>query len=317
MQRILLYVTSLIVVSSCVQFAGSGLHGAEPPGPRSRQEIEAVLAQAPAPAASSELRQLRIVLLANRKDHGLHEHDYPLWMERWKVLLGGGEAGASNVNLYLPAADSRQGPQPGAANVVVQTAMDWPSPAQWADADLVVAFMGTGGIWNAARLGDLRALLDRGGGFVSVHSAIIAEQPTARPLAELTGLAWESGYTLFRHGPVNLKIVGRQHAICKGLPEQIHFEDETYWPLVGDSSRVAVLATAEEQDRQTGQRRDQPMFWAHNRGKGRVYGCILGHYTWTFDDPYFRILLLRGMAWAANESPYRFDPLVLRGISGS
>ncbi len=42
--------------------------------------------------------------------------------------------------------------------------------------------------------------------------------------------------------------------------------------------------------------------------------CILGHYTWTFDDPYFRILLLRGMAWAAGESPYRFERLVLRGI---
>jgi hypothetical protein len=32
------------------------------------------------------------------------------------------------------------------------------------------------------------------------------------------------------------------------------------------------------------------------------------------DDPYFRILLLRGMAWAAGESPYRFDELVTRGI---
>src|SRR5690606_6796201 len=30
-------------------------------------------------------------------------------------------------------------------------------------------------------------------------------------------------------------------------------------------------------------------------------------------DPYFRIMLLRGMAWAAGESPYRFDPLVLCG----
>ena len=47
----------------------------------------------------------------------------------------------------------------------------------------------------------------------------------------------------------------------------------------------------------------------------RVFGCTPGHYTWTFDDPYFRIIFLRGMAWAAGESPYRFDPLVMRGIA--
>jgi type 1 glutamine amidotransferase len=55
------------------------------------------------------------------------------------------------------------------------------------------------------------------------------------------------------------------------------------------------------------------MFWTHQPGPGRVFGCVLGHYTWTFDDPYFRVLVLRGIAWAAGESPYRFDPLVLRG----
>ena len=57
----------------------------------------------------------------------------------------------------------------------------------------------------------------------------------------------------------------------------------------------------------------QPVFWTYEYGKGRVFGCVPGHYVWTFDDPYFRILLLRGMAWAAGESPYRFDSLVLRG----
>jgi hypothetical protein len=39
---------------------------------------------------------------------------------------------------------------------------------------------------------------------------------------------------------------------------------------------------------------------------------VPGHFTRTFADPYFRILLLRSMAWTAGGSPYRFDPLVLR-----
>jgi type 1 glutamine amidotransferase len=40
----------------------------------------------------------------------------------------------------------------------------------------------------------------------------------------------------------------------------------------------------------------------------------LGHFDWTFDDPFFRTILLRGIAWTAGESPYRFDSLIARGI---
>lgn len=316
---------TLALVSLCPAFPMYAVRGAVPPPPRDIQEVRAVLAQAPMPPAG-ELRPLKIVLAANRKDHGPHEHDYPRWMERWSVFLGGPRpggplrgqaAGAAPVNLYGPAADLSQGPPPGAANVTVETARDWPSAEQFASADLVVVFIGTGGFWNEARLRDVKALLDRGGGFVAVHSTIIAEQPTARPLAESIGLAWESGYTLFRHGPVDLKIVVPEHPICKGLPQQIHFEDETYWPLVGDASRIDLLATADEKAKDSDQLRPEPMFWTLAVGRGRVYSCVLGHYTWTFDDPYFRILLLRGMAWAAGESPYRFDPLVLCGARTS
>ncbi len=303
------------IISLCPALSVNSVRGAVPPPPRDIQEVRAILAQAP--PSAGELRPLTVVLAANRKDHGPHEHDYPRWMERWNVLLGGREAGPAPVNLYGPAADLSQGPPPGAAKVKVEIAKDWPSAEQFAQADLVVVFIGTGGFWNEARLQVVKALLDRGGGFVAVHSAVIAEPPTARPLAELIGLAWESGYTLFRHGPVDLKIVAPEHPICKGLPHQIHFEDETYWPLVGDASRINLLATADEKAKDSDQMRPQPMFWTLTVGKGRIYSCVLGHYTWTFDDPYFRILLLRGMAWAAGESPYRFDPLVLCGARTS
>lgn len=307
---------TMMMVSVFFVLCAHSARGAVPPPPRDIEEVRAALAQAPKPPAG-ELRPLKIVLAANRKDHGPHEHDYPRWMERWNVLLGGKEAGSGPVNLYGPAADLSQGPPAGAANVKVETARDWPSAEQFARADLVVVFIGTGGFWNEARLRDTKALLDRGGGFVAVHSTVIAEQPTAKPLAESIGLAWESGYTLFRHGPIDLKITAPEHPICRGLPLQIHFEDETYWPLVGDASRIHLIATADEKAKDSDQVRPEPMFWTLTVGKGRVYSCVLGHYTWTLDDPYFRILLLRGMAWAAGESPYRFDPLVLCGARTS
>lgn len=306
-----LCVVRIAALSFCLHLDADPTPGATPPPARNRQEVEAVLALAPKAPPTSELRPLELVLVANRKDHGFEEHDYPLWMERWKVLLGGKKADAEQVNLYGPA--SAEGPPPGAPKVTVQIAQAWPTPEQWSRADLVVAFFGTGGIWNEAKLRDLKAFLEWGGGFVAVHSAIIAEQPHARSLAELIGLAWEGGYTLFRHGRIDLKITAREHPICKGLPPQFRFLDETYWPLVGDASRIGLLATADEQAKDSGRLQPEPMFWTYSAGKGRVYSTILGHYTWTFDDPYFRILLLRGMAWAAGESPYRFDSLVLCG----
>ena len=281
---------------------------AEPPPKRDIAGVRQVLAKAPKAPPESAMRSLRIVLVANRKDHGPHEHDYPRWMERWKALLGGSRSEA--VNVYGPPSEARS---PGAVKVTVETATDWPTADQFNGAALIVAFFGTGGIWNEAKLGDLQRYLARGGGFVTIHSAVIAEKPHAAPLAQLLGLAWESGHTLYRHGALDLKISAPEHPICKGLPERIKFEDETYWPLISGSPRVTVLGTADEPARGSGKLEPQPMFWTHEAGRGRVFNSILGHYTWTFDDPYFRILLLRGMAWAAGESPYRFDPLVLAG----
>jgi type 1 glutamine amidotransferase len=170
---------------------------------------------------------------------------------------------------------------------------------------------------NEQKLKDLEEFLSRGGGFVILHPAVIVPEgkDIVGQLAKLIGLAWEYDYTRWRHGPMDLKIAAPEHPICLGLPETIHLLDEAYWPLKGDLSKVTVLATSNETISEDSQwTKPEPMFYAYECGKGRVFSCILGHYTWTFDDPYCRILLLRGMAWAAGESPYRFDRLVLRGI---
>ena len=44
-----------------------------------------------------------------------------------------------------------------------------------------------------------------------------------------------------------------------------------------------------------------------------VVVSIPGHFAWTFDDPLFRVLLLRGIAWAAREPVDRFNDLVTPG----
>lgn len=307
-----IYVLIVMAISSQV---ASSLWAVEAPKLRSRSELEAVLAKAPKPPTRRKLRELNIVLVAFKKDHGPNEHDYPLWQKRWAVLLGGKEAGqAKQVNLYGPAPKAKRA-LAGAPKVKVSTANGWPSKEQLKTADLIAAFCYVQ--WDEQKLRELEKFLARGGGFVILHPAVIVPKgkDVTEQLSKLIGLAWEYDYTRWRHGPMDLKIAALDNPICLGLPKTIHLLDEAYWPLKGDLSKVTVLATSDETISEDSQQtKPEPMFYTYEYGKGRIFSCILGHYTWTFDDPYFRILLLRGMAWAAGESPYRFERLVLRGI---
>ncbi len=83
--------------------------------------------------------------------------------------------------------------------------------------------------------------------------------------------------------------------------------DESYWNLLGETASVSLIGTGLED----GQPR--PLFWARQTGRGRVFVSIPGHFTWTFDDPLFRVLILRGIAWTANEPVDRFNELTTLG----
>jgi hypothetical protein len=89
-------------------------------------------------------------------------------------------------------------------------------------------------------------------------------------------------------------VASTNHAVTYGL-KQLNLLDEPYWPMVGDTNRIEVLAVADVD----GEAR--PLVWTFQQGKSRVFASIPGHYDWTFDDPLFRILALRGVAWAAGE----------------
>ena len=52
----------------------------------------------------------------------------------------------------------------------------------------------------------------------------------------------------------------------------------------------------------------RPLIWTFEQKKGRVFAAIPTHYTWTWEDPVMRALLMRGIAWAANEPLDRLMP---------
>ena len=287
---------------------------AEPPAAPDRGDVERVLAAAPRESLDeTALRPLCIVLWADRKDHGQNEHDYPRWQARWSLLLGGTSASSeAAANLYGPDLYGPDLADPdvraGAAKVEVQRAWNWPEPEQWARADLMVVYAYVP--WTPERREQVSAFLQRGGGLVLIHSATWIRPEPSPEIAELTGVG---GFRLWRHGPLDLELTASKHPILAGLPPRLRWVDEPYWPPTPTADGAQVLATSREKiARGAEETASQPQFWTYAVGRGRVFGCVPGHYTWTFDDPYFRLLLLRGMAWAAGESPYRFDPLVLR-----
>jgi putative heme-binding domain-containing protein len=245
------------------------------PAARTRAEIAPFLT---APDRDSS-KPLRILLCSGPKDHGVDEHDYPVWLDRWSKLLA--------------LAD----------NVTIATHSGFTSAGQLAKCDVAVFYSANPG-WDGSAAKVLDEFQKRGGGLVYLHYGIEGGKDPMG-LAERVGLAFYA--SAFRHGPMELIFNDTAHPITQGF-SRIKFLDESYWALKGDPKRVHDLADSVED----GQPR--PQLWTMEREKGRVFVCIPGHYMWTFDDPLYRVLVLRGIAWAAGEADVnRFNELALIG----
>ncbi|MFN0125504.1 MAG: ThuA domain-containing protein [Verrucomicrobiales bacterium] len=241
-----------------------------PPAPRKwsgmPEALRDVMNRQPGDAARA--RPLRVLLSAGPKDHGPGEHDYPLWQKRWTTLLG------------------------MAPGVTVANAWEFPRPEQLAEADVTVFFSRNQG-WGPRAAQLLDEYQERGGGLVYIHWAVEGGKD-AELLAERIGLASDAAGTKYRHGGFDLIFPAPEHPVTKDFPT-LHFTDETYWSLRGNESRLRVLGTVVEE----GSPRTE--LWSMERKKGRVVGCVPGHYTWTFDDPLFRVLVLRSICWASKQ----------------
>ncbi|MEO2045364.1 MAG: ThuA domain-containing protein [Pirellulales bacterium] len=197
--------------------------------------------------------------------------------------------------------------------VTVDLAHQFPTADQWKQADLVVFYLQMQPM-TAEQFRMMDAYLERGGGMVAIHSAFI-QGPVGSQVAERFGLAWNGKRTRWGVLPLTSKVVQpRSHGVFDGFPNQLALVDEHYWNLGGKLEQLTVLATSQagpERASKGPPRPEQldgkpwPLFWSREIGKGRVFGSIPGHNFFTFNDPYYRIILLRAMAWTMRES---FDP---------
>ncbi len=104
------------------------------------------------------------------------------------------------------------------------------------------------------------------------------------------------------HGPFHVEISSVKHPITTGL-QPFDTDDELYFHQIG-TQPITPLATAHSKTTKM----DEPMAWAYNYGKGRIFQTLLGH-----DGRAVRMagsLIRRGTVWASKKNPLTFDPPV-------
>jgi type 1 glutamine amidotransferase len=251
-------------------------------------------------------RDLKIVWVWGvDKNHDRGGHEYGWVMDRF-------------VNTLLP-----QVPR-----VTAEHVMYFPTEEQWKTADLIVFYAQYRKTWGEKEYGLMDAFQARGGGMMFFHLAIL--EGSGDELAKRIGFAFghggaPNGSTLWgpSPGPVTLTDAGSRLPILRRFPKELEFADELYWNLHGDQDSVTTLLTSQggPTNASTGPPKPEeldgkswPIMWRTERNTGRVFGTVLGHNYFTFNDPYFRIILLRAMAWTLNESFDPFKPLVMSNL---
>lgn len=104
------------------------------------------------------------------------------------------------------------------------------------------------------------------------------------------------------YGPFRVDMTRARHPITAGLAP-FETTDELYFQQMGDLP-ITPLVTAHS--KVTG--KDEPLAWAYDYGKGRIFQTLLGH-----DEKSVRMagaLIRRGAVWASRRQQTRFDPPV-------
>lgn len=266
---------------------------------RDAAEIERIVGPSENQEPPRDLNILWVWGVDRDHDKGIHAYD-------WTMDLF--------VNKLLPTVP----------RVTATQTMHFPTEGQWETADLVVFYSGMDKAWEKEHYDSIDSYQERGGGLIFLHLALL--QASGEELAKRIGLAFGTGNAPngpTKYGvlpsPVSLTPAAADSPILERFSPDLELVDELYWNLTGDPERVTTLVTSpagpefatpappkpEDLDGQA-----WPVMWTMEKGPGRVFATVLGHNYFSFNDPFFRIILLRAMAWAMKESFDPFRPLV-------
>ena len=272
------------------------------PQPNARMPKAELLKLTGDPDGARLSRDINLLWLTGPEDHGGGEHDYIRIKE-----------------LFVPMLDA-------IPRITVEEAFQFPSQEQFDRADVMIQYLHLPDL-SDEQFAMLKGFVEGGGGIVSIHeSCIMRPVGRAKKLAECIGCSWKgnsaSRWSKFGHG--HQLFLDTEHPAFKGLPKSVLLNDESYWNLLAEEEVrvIGALHPAEDGTPRSfaevlasKQSRSQA-FWTYTPGKVRVFGTTTGHYTYTYYDPIYRLLLMRGLAWVLDEDPLPLMPVVFEGITG-
>ncbi len=239
-------------------------------------------------ALTATAAPLRVFIRGGEKSHGPNAHEHERFLNDWKPFL------------------TQRG-------MVVDGAKAWPSAEQLAQTDVLVMYAQDGGNATPEQKSNLDTFTKRGGGIVVIHTAAVSNDPVW--WKSVIGGAWVQGKTKWKEGPMDLYYVenqrlGEQHPITKGA-SNFHIDDEIYYDM-DLSPDIRVLATSYTPNIPGGKKPVeggkatiydiQPQMWAYEKDAYRAFVTIPGHLYSTFEQPFYRAILMRGIAWVGKRA---------------
>jgi len=249
-------------------------------------------------ASDSQTPPLRVFLRGGPKTHGPADngqHDGPTFVKEWKPLL-----------------ESR--------GAKVDASLQFPTAAQLENTDVLVMFCANGGYIEGEQRAYFEKFLERGGGVVALHDAVLAREP--HWFKTIIGGAWENGVAKYFEGENTYYYVNTEHPITKGA-SNFTITDEVYWDL-HMMPNAQILAASMQPVRPPREVRPAgapagvpsapppaaigrliPQMWVYeNQLPGgqpyRAVVSLLGHHFTTFSSPHVRAIFLRAIAWAGH-----------------
>lgn len=135
---------------------------------------------------------------------------------------------------------------------------------------------------------------DQGVPALFVHCAMHCFRPTKggeyQKMIGLTSKRHE------RHAPIKVTNKKSDHPIMKKFPKDWTTpKGELYRILkLGEKTEVLAIGVASE-------KKEHPVIWAHQYGKGKVFGTTIGHHNETMKTQIYLDLLTRAVLWSTDK----------------
>lgn len=138
---------------------------------------------------------------------------------------------------------------------------------------------------------------------VLLHCAMHCFRP-AKDWAEYAGMRTNHHE---KFGPFSVRPAAADNAITKGWPADWKTEgDEQYVTeeVYPDTVKLLISTGVSEAKAHP----ENVVAWEHTYGKGRVFGCTLGHDMHTIADPHYLQLIANGLLWSADKLDDKGEP---------